>query len=160
MTTSPLAISPPAAASAMSAHAVFGRRVIGAVVALCAAALLTVAAWLEPSPTGLGTHQQLHMPQCGWIIMFDTPCPTCGMTTAFAHAADGHLWASFRAQPLGCLLAVTSAMALLLGSYVAATGSRVAGGLAPLWRPRMGWVIAAMVLLAWGYKVLSHKGVL
>jgi hypothetical protein len=100
------------------------------------------------------------MPACGWITLMDLPCPTCGMTTSFAHAADGHLLASFMAQPLGFLLAIATAMALLLGAYVAITGSRVAGQLGRLWVRGSGWALLAIALAAWGYKVLSYKGVL
>jgi hypothetical protein len=132
------------------------RRLIAALVAIAALAVLGVAAVIEPSPTGLGTHEQFHMPRCGWITLMDTPCPTCGWTTAFAHAADGNILASFRTQPTGCLLA----LAAILGLYVAFTGSPVASVLKRLWGRSTGWLVAAVVLVSWGYKILSHKGVL
>src|SRR6185503_8103051 len=95
-----MAIAPVATMNASRAHLASSvvqgspavRRLIAAVVMLGCGTVLGVAAWLTPSPTGIGTHQQLHMPQCGWIAIADLPCPTCGMTTAFAHAAHGHLW--------------------------------------------------------------------
>ncbi len=62
------------------------RMVAGAIWAACSV-VLGIAAWLTPSPSGMGTHTQLNLPQCGWIVMMDLPCPTCGMTTAFAFAA-------------------------------------------------------------------------
>jgi len=136
------------------------RRLIAALVAIAAMAVLGVAAVLEPSPTGLGTHEQFHMPRCGWITLMDTPCPTCGWTTAFAHAADGNILASFRTQPTGCLLALATAMAAVLGLYVAFTGSPVASVLKRLWGRSTGWLVAGLVLVSWVYKILSHKGVL
>jgi hypothetical protein len=157
MSSSDLAISPPTSAQSDLA---FRRRIIAGVIAICAAAILGVAAWLEPSPSGMGTHHQLHMPACGWVVMFDMPCPSCGMTTAFAHAAEGRLLQSFLAQPLGFMLAMATSMALLLSVHVAATGSRLGSALTRLWRPRAGWAIGGLVLAAWGYKILSHKGVL
>ena len=51
--------------------------------------LLAVAAWLEPSPTGIGTHQQLGLPPCTFWMLFGRPCPTCGMTTSWAHLVRG-----------------------------------------------------------------------
>lgn len=134
------------------------RRAAAAVVAIGCAGLLGIAAWLTPSPTGLGTHEQLHMPACGWISAVDLPCPTCGMTTAFAHAADGNLLAAFLAQPLGALLALGVAMTLLVSLYVALTGSRVARVFARLWTVRTAWIFSAMVLTAWGFKIVSYKG--
>lgn len=136
------------------------RRLLAALVAVGAASVLSLAAWLEPASAGLGTHEQLKMPACGWITLMDLPCPSCGMTTSFAHAADGRFLASFAAQPLGFLLAIATAMAVIAGSYVAVTGSRVAGQFTRLWVRGSGWAIIALVLAAWGYKVMSYKGLL
>jgi hypothetical protein len=129
-------------------------------VAVCAAGILLLAAWLEPSPTGLGTHSRLAMPPCGWIAMIDTPCPTCGMTTAFAHAANGNLPAALGAQPVGAVLAVAVAIALLIGAYTAATGSRVAVMFQRLWGRRTAWALGIGVGVAWGYKILAYRGLL
>jgi hypothetical protein len=90
----------------------------------------------------------------------DLPCPTCGMTTAFAHAADGHLLAAFHAQPFGGLVALATAMALLVGVHVALTGSRVERVLKRLWGRRAGWALIAIIIGAWLYKVITYKGLL
>jgi hypothetical protein len=135
-----------------------GRRLIALVVALGCAAVLGLAAWLSPAESGVGTHEALNMPPCGWIAIADLPCPTCGMTTAFAHAANGNLIQSFQAQPLGCLLAIGTAMALLVSMFVAVTGSRLAWSFTRLWTRGSAWIIAAAVVAAWGYKIISHKG--
>jgi hypothetical protein len=136
------------------------RRMVGLLVAGAGLAVLFIAAWLNPSSEGLGTHEQLHLAPCGWIATMDMPCPTCGMTTAFAHAADGHLLSSFHAQPLGCILATGTAMAVVLGLYVAATGSAIGGLLLKLWGRRTWWAIAFFVLAAWGYKIITYRGLL
>jgi hypothetical protein len=136
------------------------RRVIGLVCAVGATAVLVIAALLEPSPVGLGTHQRLGAPPCGWIVTMDLPCPTCGMTTAFAHAADGRFLASLRAQPLGFALAVATAIALLVGAYTTVTGSRLALVFGRLWTRRTGWGLAGVVVLAWIYKLLTHRGLI
>lgn len=136
------------------------RRWIGAIVAAGSASLLGLAAWMQPAADGLGTHTQLNLPPCAWIAAADIPCPTCGMTTAFAHAAHGHLLASAQAQPLGFLLALATGIVLLVGLYTAATGSRVAGAFARLWGRRTGWLVAALVLGAWAYKIITYKGLL
>ena len=157
-------LSPPAtqrphsaatAAAPMSANA---RRMIALTILLVCAIVLGVAAWLEPSPTGMGTHQQLRMPPCGWIVMADMPCPTCGMTTAFAHAANGNLWQAFLAQPLGCILAVSMAMIALVSIHVVITGSKLGGAFSRLWGRRMAWTLTFAVVAAWGYKIAQHKG--
>jgi hypothetical protein len=146
------------ATGAPSADSSLSRRIIAVIVALACAGLLGLAAYMTPSPTGVGTHSQMNLPSCPWITMGDLPCPTCGMTTAFAHAADGHVLAALHAQPMGGLLAIATAMAFLVSVYVGATGSRIGSGLARLWTVRSGWILAGMVLLAWGYKIASYRG--
>ncbi|UCD75968.1 MAG: DUF2752 domain-containing protein [Phycisphaerales bacterium] len=136
------------------------RRILGLVIALCAAGILTVAVVLEPAPEGLGTHSRVGLPECGWIVMFGIPCPTCGMTTAFAHAANGDIVASLCAQPFGGLLAIGVAIALIVGGYVAFTGSRVAGVLGRLWGSRTAWLLGALLLLSWVYKIVIYRGTL
>ncbi len=133
------------------------RRLIGAVVAAGAAGLLGLAAWMEPAENGLGTHTQLNMPPCAWILAADIPCPTCGMTTAFAHAADGDLPAAFMAQPMGAVLAVVAAILLVVGAYTALTGSRVATLFQRLWGRRAAWALVVGVGGAWLYKIATYK---
>lgn len=154
--------SPPIASRAvhpdLGLDATRRRRLIGLVVALAAGGILGIAAWLTPSTQGLGTHRQMGLPECGWITLMDMPCPSCGMTTSFAFAADGDLLSSFTTQPLGSLLAIATAMAFLVGAFVALTGSRVASMFSRLWGRWSGWVITGVILAAWIYKVLSHNG--
>jgi len=134
------------------------RRGAGLAAAVPALGLLSVAAWLQPDPAGSGTHRQLDLPACGWMTAFDTPCPTCGMTTAFAHAAEGDLLGALAAQPLGAVLALATAMIAVGGLHVAATGSRLGAALGRLWGPRSGWIAGIMVLGAWAWKIADHRG--
>lgn len=117
--------------------------------------LLVVASWLAPSPAGSGTHTQLGLPRCGWVAAFNRPCPTCGMTTAFAHAAHGHAGASFVAQPMGAVLAVLSAAGFWASLHVVLTGSRVGSLCGSLLRPRVLWVVLGAGAAAWAYKFLT-----
>ncbi|MCA9290124.1 MAG: DUF2752 domain-containing protein [Phycisphaerales bacterium] len=137
-----------------------GRRVVAGIVALVCGTVLGIAAWLDPSPAGLGTHTALGMRECGWILTADCPCPTCGMTTAFTHAAHGDLVSSFVAQPFGALLSILTAMALVVSTYVLCTGSRVGIMIVDLWSRRVGWTLAFALLAAWVYKIASYKGMI
>ncbi len=158
MTT--LAIEIDANAAVRSSSRTFRRRLIALVVGLATAGVLAVAAWLEPASHGVGTHEQLGLPACGWVIVAGMPCPTCGMTTSFAHAADGHFLRAFLTQPMGCLLAIATAMALIVALHVLVTGSALGLVFARLWTRRSGWALAGLVVLSWTYKILHHKGVL
>jgi len=128
---------------------------MAALGALACLAVLLVAAALSPSADGHGTHTQLKMPECGWVLAFDKPCPTCGMTTSFAHAADGELLASAAVQPAGALLAVGASAAFWTLLHASVFGSRITRVFRPLWTTR--WIIAAAGLLAaaWLYKIAT-----
>lgn len=136
------------------------RRMVGGLVALVAGVVLAIATVLTPSAQGVGTHEQLRLPQCTWVVMMDLPCPTCGMTTSFAHAANGSFLRSFLTQPVGFVLAMVTAMALLLGCYVAITGSPVASRLGGYWTARVGWAVAVFFVAAWIYKILSYREII
>ena len=83
-------------------------RSVAAVLLIGSATLLTAALWIQPDARGLGSHEQLGMPPCVSIVLFGIPCPTCGMTTAFAHTVRGELWSAFNAQPAGFLFALAT----------------------------------------------------
>jgi len=74
------------------------------------------------------------------------------MTTAFAHAAHTQFWASFRTQPMGCLLCLGAAAAFWGCLHVALTGSHLGRLSARMLTPRWLWVMAALLLVAWAYK--------
>ena len=135
-------------------------RITSAIVAAASLALLTVAWILRPSADGLGTHQQLGLPPCGWIVAADLPCPTCGMTTSFSHAANGDLVSSFVAQPFGMLLALSTAVVVVVGAYTAVTGSMLAPFLAGMISPRVGWIAVALLIMAWAWKIVDHRELL
>lgn len=81
-------------------------RLLWAAVASGALGVLLTSRWLEPHPSGVGTHVALGLPPCSVLLTLGLPCPTCGLTTAFAHAARLELAKSLRAHPLGLPLFV------------------------------------------------------
>ena len=91
-------------------------------VSLACVGVMALAATLEPSPKGVGTHRELGLAACGFYERTGYPCPTCGMTTAFSHVAHGDLWAAFAVQPAGALGALLCFLGAPVGCYVAATG--------------------------------------
>ncbi len=81
--------------------------------------LLVTAARLEPSPAGLGTHQQLGLPACSMRQWFGIRCPSCGMTTSWAHLVRGQVISACRANVGGVLLAAVS---LIAGPWLLVSG--------------------------------------
>lgn len=101
-----------------------------AVLAVALAMVLAVARTLEPDPRGFGTHTQLGLPPCHFAWVTGRPCPSCGMTTAFAWAVRGRLDRAWRANPAGCLLAPACA-ALVPWLLVGAVRGKTPGTRSP-----------------------------
>ncbi len=140
-------------------HATPVQRLFALLVALACLGLLVTAAWLTPDAHGHGTHTQLGLPPCGFVLAFNRPCVTCGMTTAFAHAARLDLVDAVRVQPMGALLALLTPLVFWACVHTAIFGSRVAH-LASDWalRPRVLWSLLGALLASWGYVVLAWRG--
>lgn len=133
-------------------------RLPAAIVFVSAMSLLGFAASLTPSPHGYGTHTQVGMEPCGFVKTAGMPCATCGMTTAFAHAADGDLLAAAATQPAGAALAVLTAMAALVTGYATLVGLNLTPLVRWVWRPRIVLVTGVLILAAWGYKIVTFTG--
>ena len=121
---------------------------------LCCIAVLAVAVWLRPDPSGMGTHTQLGLPPCGFVEMFDIPCPSCGFTTTFALAAHGRVIDAIRNQPFGFVIFLMTIGAAPLSLVAGARGVSLFE-LTERWpwgRLMVGFI--ALWLLAWAYKWL------
>lgn len=130
-------------------------RVFAALVALLAAAPLLVAVFLTPNPAGHGTHTQLGLPPCGWVLAFGKPCPTCGMTTAFTHMAHGRPDLAFITQPAGAFLSVLAASIFWVALHTATTQSRAFPALLAAIRLRHVIGLLLIVLLGWGVTIIN-----
>ncbi len=129
-----------------------GRLYAGGVL-LAAGVIVGIGLWLVPAQGHVGTHRQLGLLPCGFLTMTGYPCPTCGMTTAFAHAVRGQVVDSIRSQPAGFVLALvtiligaSAAGAMTVGRYPAINWYRV--------NPTsFVWYAAVGLVLAWGVKI-------
>lgn len=118
--------------------------------------VFAVAGWLTPNPSGIGTHRQLGLPPCHFAMVTGKPCPTCGMTTAFAWFARGRLDRALRANPAGGLLASAS---LVLIPWLIAGAARGRPWLTrSIERPLIGLLVAtvALSLLSWFVRLLRY----
>jgi hypothetical protein len=128
-------------------------RLIAAAVAGAALTVLLVAAWLEPSSRGVGTHEALGMMPCAFLQRTGVPCAGCGMTTSFALLVRGRVIASFIAQPFGMILCLLTAAAFWAGLYIAITAKpayRLAYQIPPKFH-LLTWV--PLALAAWLWKI-------
>lgn len=136
-----------------------GARISAAILAFFALAVLITAACLKPSQAGVGTHTQLGLPPCGWMLAVGYPCPTCGMTTSFAAATHAEPVRAFVVQPFGAALAVATSIFFWGAMHVAVFGSMLGKVVEGLLKPKLLWPVLALFLLAWAYKVLQVRGV-
>lgn len=127
-------------------------RLLAGTVAVAGLWLLSATAQLTPSATGTGTHEQLGLPTCGMLARTGNPCPTCGMTTAFAWMSRGRIDKAFLTQPAGAVGALTLIAAVIGCLMVAIRG--VAPDLFWLaWNWRALFIGAVLlVLLSWIYR--------
>ncbi|MEM9069115.1 MAG: DUF2752 domain-containing protein [Myxococcota bacterium] len=121
-------------------------------------AVMITAASLTPNPVGHGTHTQLGLPPCGFLVVTGLPCPGCGLTTSFTHMIRLEVVDAARANPFGVALFLVSfftipiaAMGFLRGLPVLETLDRfrfervavmLAGCSVIVWLIRI-WVIAS-----------------
>jgi hypothetical protein len=131
-------------------------RLLAASIALGCLSLLVVAAFLPPSPDGLGTHTQLGLQQCGFLQRTGLPCPSCGMTTSFAWFVRGNILASFYVQPMGMILALLCGMTVWTGAYVAITGRPVYRLVSTLPPKYYLFPLLVLALIAWAWKIFIH----
>ena len=122
-------------------------------VAAACAALLGLARYLPPDGRGFGTHQQLGIPPCSFVLTSGLPCPTCGMTTAFSLVMHGRPWSAFKAQPAGALLCIATVGLLAASVYAAVTGRIVSVNWDRLGPVRLALGAALLLMLAWGFKI-------
>jgi hypothetical protein len=116
---------------------------------------LVVAAALDPDARGYGTHAQLGLPPCGFLAFTGSPCPGCGLTTAFAHAVRGNWLRAADANVLGVILFVVvcagipfSITAALRGWSVDAVIERFAIG-------HWALAVAGCAVVLWVTRILS-----
>ena len=94
-------------------------RVGYAIVAVGAVAAVVLARIVTPSPTGVGTHQQLGLPPCTFHLLTGHGCPGCGLTTSFAHVVRGDIATAFATNPMGPVLFVLVALTAPAAGYLA-----------------------------------------
>ncbi len=133
----------------------FFGRLYGAGVAAVAAAVLVTAARLTPAGTHLGTHRQLGLPPCGFVVTTGLPCPTCGMTTAFSHVAHGRLIAAAKTQLAGAVLAVLTATAGVAGLGALVFGRRPAINWYRVNPVGLMWAATGLFVGAWAIKLVG-----
>ena len=130
---------------------------LGAVL-LGAVIVYSAARWLEPDPRGYGTHESIGLPPCGLKLFTDLPCPSCGLTTSFAHSARLEVGPALQAHPIGPVLFASVMVGGILSA--ASLAWRVPHDRLDRWLRLFPWWPTAIAFftiffLQWGYRVLK-----
>jgi hypothetical protein len=130
-------------------------RVYAMGIAAGVAAVLITAGRLSPGNRHMGVHQQLGLLPCGFVTMTGLPCPTCGMTTAFAHAAHGHPIEAIRSQLAGFVLAIATLLLGLTAATATVTGRYPAVNWYRVNPTRFVWWVIGLLVVSWALKIVT-----
>lgn len=131
-------------------------RLLLAAIGLAAGGALATARTLAPDSRGYGTHEQLGWAPCWFQTWTGRPCPTCGMTTAWAYAVRGEATKAVAANAAGaaaCGVALLTTPWLLVSAaagrwIVVQPTARVV-----LW---IGTAALAITLLDWARRLVAN----
>jgi hypothetical protein len=125
----------------------FVDRLLAITLAGLAAFFVVVLGRVAPDGRGHGTHEQLGMAPCSWPILYDAPCPTCGVTTAATHLVHLDPIRAVATQPFGAFLAGLGLYAAWLAARSLVCRTSLVGELAT--KP-YGRLIRLALLLGFG----------
>lgn len=126
-------------------------RLIALVVVGTALGMILLLASVVPDVRGHGTHESLGLATCSWPLLYEKPCPTCGVTTAAAHLVQLSPWKALKTQPFGAFMAAAGILLAVVGLRTLLFGRPFVGTVA-LW-PYGSIAVAAVVLFlaSWLY---------
>ena len=131
-------------------------RAVAAFAAVAVAALGTLAARLTPDQRGWGTHEQLGFDTCAVRTWTGRPCPTCGMTTAWAYAVRGNAQAAVAANAGGAMLFVTALAVAAWSTASAAAGRWLLAAPSARWGLVIATVWLVVTLADWVHRLISQ----
>jgi hypothetical protein len=123
-------------------------------------AVMITAMTLTPNPVGHGTHTQLGLPPCGFLMVTGLPCPGCGLTTCFTHMIRGQVVMACHANAFGVALFLVSFFTIPIAAAGFVRGWRVLETLDRLRFERVAIMLAASSALVWMIRIARISGML
>ncbi len=130
-------------------------RLTWAVLFAAPTAVLITAAVLTPSSEGHGTHTQLGLPPCGFLVFTGYPCPGCGLTTAFAHMIRLEVLGAWHANPFGIVLFLLTAAFVPFAGAGFVRGWSVLAALDRIHAEKIAIGLAALSLVTWVTRIVQ-----
>lgn len=126
-------------------------------VAAGASLALGVGRALAPAPGGVGTHEQLGLPPCAFLALTGWPCPSCGLTTSFAHAARLDFGRALVTQPFGLLAFGLTLLLIPLGLGLARARVPWSRLIFARGADLVVYTLLALYVLSWLYKIAAMR---
>ncbi len=83
------------------------------------------------------------------------PCPSCGLTTSFAYLVHGSVARAFEAQPFGVILYGVLCAGFGTSFVAVVRRKRLSEILEARWMESLQFVLLAVLVLAWAYKIVA-----
>ncbi len=128
----------------------------GAWIGLLGLAALGIV--LRPDPRGYGTHEQLGFLPCLPMVLWQIPCPGCGVTTSVVLALHGDLRAALVTQPFGLFVVLATLFLAAWATFAHLRGSDVKHELEQARMGRIALAVLVLLGLCWAYKVAAVRG--
>jgi hypothetical protein len=109
---------------------------------------------LTPARVGYGTHQQLGLPACPFLSLTGLPCPSCGLTTSFSHAAHFDFGAALVVQPFGLVVFLLVMGWIPASLILACRGHNWSALIESRQGSRILYLLILLYLLGWIYNIL------
>ncbi len=119
-------------------------------------AVVITATQLTPAAEGMGTHQQLGLPPCGFLVITGIPCPGCGLTTSFAHMVRGQFTGATYANPFGVMLFLVTFFTIPIAAVGLYRGTPVLDTLERLHAEKWAILLSVTSILVWVVRVARH----
>jgi Protein of unknown function (DUF2752) len=127
------------------------------VLIFLAGTTLIIARFLQPSSQGVGTHEQLGLPPCPFLHLTGIPCPSCGLTTSFAHAARLNFYQAFVTQPFGLIAFCLAIVCIPLSFYLIRRRVLWSDVIRARIFDSLMYAMIVLFVLSWVYKVIAMK---
>jgi hypothetical protein len=128
---------------------------VWALVVAGAILVLGLARVLEPAVAGHGTHVQLGLAPCTVLAVTGVPCPSCGLTTSFAHLARLEVLDAVAANAAGLPFFAVVASLVPLGLVAMARRMPVVDTLAALRVDVVAFALVGATFVTWGVRLLA-----
>jgi hypothetical protein len=124
---------------------------------LISVSLLVIARLLQPSSSGVGTHEQLGLPPCPFLYLTGIPCPSCGLTTSFAYAARFEFFSSLITQPFGLIAFFLTILSIPFSIFLSRRRIPWSEFMQAQIVKRLIYVAIAFYVLSWFYKIIVWR---